>query len=82
MLVAIVALAAMVAVEATQVMHRPDNYKDAAGTFKVESISKTNAVQKRAANKVSFAYFTNWGIYDANFRKHRSLIISYITAHY
>jgi hypothetical protein len=45
-------------VDATQVMRRPDDYNS----------STVNSFQKRDNNKVSFAYFTNWGIYKANFR--------------
>jgi hypothetical protein len=61
-------LAAFSAVEATQVMHRPANYKDAPHRFSVESHPKTHQIQRRATSKASFAYFTNWGIYGANFR--------------
>lgn len=62
------ALAAFNAVEATQVMHRPVNYKDAPNRFAIEKDPKTNHIQRRATSKASFAYFTNWGIYGANFR--------------
>jgi hypothetical protein len=61
-------LAAFSAVEATQIMHRPANYKDAPHRFSVESNRKTHRIQRRATSKASFAYFTNWGIYGANFR--------------
>lgn len=61
-------LAALSAVEATQVMHRPDAYKDAPRKFSIETDPKTHRIQKRATSKASFAYFTNWGIYGANFR--------------
>jgi len=54
--------------EATQVMHRPDGYKDQPNDFKLEKAPKTNVVHRRANGKVNFAYFTNWGIYGANFR--------------
>lgn len=74
LLIATVTLAAMLVVEATQVMHRPTGYKDTARTFKVDKNAKTNVIQKRAGNKVSFAYFTNWGIYGANFRKRKLLL--------
>ena len=64
------ALAVFIAVDATQVMHRPDNYKEAPNRFTIERNPKTSVIQRRAAGtKVSFAYFTNWGIYGANFRK-------------
>lgn len=62
------ALAALSAVEATQVMHRPANYKEAPNRFAIETNPKTNKIQRRATSKASFAYFTNWGIYGANFR--------------
>ncbi|XP_006456110.1 hypothetical protein AGABI2DRAFT_188164 [Agaricus bisporus var. bisporus H97] len=61
-------LAALSAVEATQVMHRPDAYKDAPRKFSIETDPKTHRIQKRATSKASFAYFTNWGIYGANFQ--------------
>ncbi|KAF8874737.1 glycosyl hydrolases family 18-domain-containing protein [Infundibulicybe gibba] len=60
--------AAIVFVNATQVMHRPDNYKSTPNSFQIEKSPKTNHIQKRASGKVSFAYFTNWGIYGANFQ--------------
>ncbi|KAF9447351.1 carbohydrate-binding module family 5 protein [Macrolepiota fuliginosa MF-IS2] len=62
------ALAAFTAVEATQVMHRPANYKEAPNRFAIETDPKTNKIQRRATSKTSFAYFTNWGIYGANFQ--------------
>ncbi|KXN88676.1 Chitinase 1 [Leucoagaricus sp. SymC.cos] len=62
------ALAAFSAVEATQIMHRPANYKDAPHRFAIETNPKTNKIQRRATSKASFAYFTNWGIYGANFQ--------------
>lgn len=68
LLLATVAFTALIAVNGTQVMHRPAQYKDALRQVKTEATPKTNVIQKRAANKVSFAYFTNWGIYGANFR--------------
>ncbi|KAJ3564511.1 hypothetical protein NP233_g8251 [Leucocoprinus birnbaumii] len=61
-------LAAFNAVEATQVMHRPANYKDAPNRFSIERNPHTNHITKRATSKASFAYFTNWGIYGANFQ--------------
>jgi chitinase len=63
------ALAAFSIVEATQIMHRPENYKDAPNRFMIETNPKTNQIQRRATSKANFAYFTNWGIYGANFRK-------------
>ncbi|KAF8908087.1 glycoside hydrolase superfamily [Gymnopilus junonius] len=55
-------------VDATQVMHRPARYKDAPNRFSVETDFKTNIMHKRATGKASIAYFTNWGIYGANFQ--------------
>ncbi|KIM43625.1 carbohydrate-binding module family 5 protein [Hebeloma cylindrosporum] len=68
-LLAATALALLVAVDATQIMHRPANYKEAPNRFTIERNPKTSVIERRAAgNKVSFAYFTNWGIYGANFQ--------------
>lgn len=69
LLLATVAFMTLIAVNGTQIMHRPDGYKSPLRTFKMEQDPKINTVQKRATGKVSFAYFTNWGIYGANFRK-------------
>ncbi|KAF8998382.1 glycosyl hydrolases family 18-domain-containing protein [Cyathus striatus] len=51
-------------------MHRPSNYKEAPNRFATETNPKTHVIQRRATNKASFAYFTNWGIYypGANFQ--------------
>lgn len=54
--------------DATQVMHRPDNYMDPPRIPAVDPNAVVNRIQKRAGPKVSFAYFTNWGIYGANFQ--------------
>ncbi|KAJ7273811.1 glycoside hydrolase superfamily [Mycena rebaudengoi] len=51
---------------ATQIMHRPVN---ASRNFKIEeNARRINVVDKRATGKVQIAYFTNWGIYGANFQ--------------
>lgn len=55
--------------DATQVMHRPDNYMDPPRIPAVDPNAVVNRIQKRDGPKVSFAYFTNWGIYGANFRE-------------
>ncbi|KAF4607345.1 hypothetical protein EYR38_001413 [Pleurotus pulmonarius] len=55
-------------VEATQVMHRPASFKDTPHSFNIEKSPETKVVQKRATGKVQVAYFTNWGIYGANFQ--------------
>ncbi|KAF8154682.1 glycoside hydrolase family 18 protein [Crassisporium funariophilum] len=68
-LLAVIAVSAVILVDATQVMHRPDRYKEAPNRFTIERDPKTNVIQRRQTNgKVSFAYFTNWGIYGANFQ--------------
>lgn len=54
--------------EATQSMHRPDNYKSAPNKFATEDNFETTTIHKRADAKTNFAYFTNWGIYGADFR--------------
>jgi len=68
-LLVVMMLPVLIAVNATQIMHRPDNYKEAPNLFTMERNPKTSDIQRRVAGtKVSFAYFTNWGIYGANFR--------------
>ncbi|KAG5645943.1 hypothetical protein DXG03_004733 [Asterophora parasitica] len=67
LLLATMAFMAVAAVYGTQVMHRPDNYKAPPRTFPQEANPKTDIIHKRAGGKVSFGYFTNWGIYGANF---------------
>ncbi|KAH0579107.1 hypothetical protein H2248_003260 [Termitomyces sp. 'cryptogamus'] len=57
-----------VSVDATQIMHRPSTYKDPANTVQTDTTPKTKTITKRASGKTSFAYFTNWGIYGANFQ--------------
>ncbi|KAL0958869.1 hypothetical protein HGRIS_014185 [Hohenbuehelia grisea] len=59
---------AVLGVQATQVMHRPENYTAPLRTFKMEKNPETKIIQKRATGKVQVAYFTNWGIYAANFQ--------------
>ena len=71
---ALLLLIALVAVNATEVMQRPDNYKDAPRKFLTETPPKPTIIHKRANAKVSAAYFTNWGIYGANFRKFYSIL--------
>ncbi|KAH9849683.1 glycosyl hydrolases family 18-domain-containing protein [Lenzites betulinus] len=62
-----VALATFVAVDATQAMHRPETYKDTPRKFATSEV-KPQVIHKRAGSKVQAAYFTNWGIYGANFQ--------------
>ncbi|THH17165.1 hypothetical protein EW146_g3590 [Bondarzewia mesenterica] len=70
---AIVALATFLfVVDATQVMHRPANYMGKANTVAAVEDVDPHIVKERAAEaptaKVQAAYFTNWGIYGANFQ--------------
>lgn len=50
-------------VEATQVMHRPVDFKDTPNSFKIEKSPQTKVVQKRGTGKVQVAYFTNWLVF-------------------
>ncbi|KAF8649213.1 hypothetical protein AX16_005940 [Volvariella volvacea WC 439] len=68
LLLATIACGAFLVVDATQVMRRPDNYKEPIKAPEVEENPKVSVVTKRANGKASFAYFTNWGIYGANFQ--------------
>ncbi|KAH9475936.1 Chitinase 1 [Psilocybe cubensis] len=58
----------LLATEATQIMRRPDTYKDVPHRYSIETDPKTHVIHRRATGKVSMAYFTNWGIYGANFQ--------------
>ncbi|KAF8958428.1 glycosyl hydrolases family 18-domain-containing protein [Flammula alnicola] len=50
-------------------MRRPERYKEAPNRFSIERDPKTNVIYRRQAiSKASIAYFTNWGIYGANFQ--------------
>ncbi|KAI0047878.1 carbohydrate-binding module family 5 protein [Auriscalpium vulgare] len=76
----IVLCAAVAVAEATQVMHRPEAYKRPVRKFSTENVTPT-VVHKRASaasGKVQAAYFTNWGIYGANFQP-TSIIPSTLT---
>ncbi|KAI0646213.1 glycosyl hydrolases family 18-domain-containing protein [Trametes meyenii] len=64
---AAVALAAFVVVDATQVMQRPATFKDTPKKAVTTNV-KPQIIHKRAGSKVQAAYFTNWGIYGANFQ--------------
>lgn len=63
-----IAMAAVSVVEATQAMHRPDNYKQPPRVFNTSTDPQIQSIHKRATGKTQFAYFTNWGIYGANFQ--------------
>lgn len=58
---AVVALAALVVVDATQVMHRPEAFKDTPRKFETSEV-KPQVIHKRAGSKVQAAYFTNWSV--------------------
>jgi len=60
-------LFATLVANATQVMHRPAAYKDAPHTY-ASGNPKPQTIHKRSGAKVQAAYFTNWGIYAANFQ--------------
>ncbi|KAF5366205.1 hypothetical protein D9758_005724 [Tetrapyrgos nigripes] len=55
-------------VSATQVMHRPDSFNKTPNSFPIEANPRIHTISKRAGGKVQTAYFTNWGIYGANFQ--------------
>ncbi|KAJ4477165.1 glycosyl hydrolases family 18-domain-containing protein [Lentinula aciculospora] len=55
-------------VHATQVMHRPERFNTTPPVVTTESNPETHVIQKRASAKTQVAYFTNWGIYAANFQ--------------
>ncbi|ETW75424.1 glycoside hydrolase family 18 protein [Heterobasidion irregulare TC 32-1] len=61
-------LAATSVVDATQVMHRPVNYKFRPEEFHAASIEPQIVERSASTGKVQAAYFTNWGIYGANFQ--------------
>jgi chitinase len=65
------ALVAVAAVEATQVMHRPAVYNNATiNPVRRPQTREVHDVYKRAVTgKTQFAYFVNWGIYARNFRE-------------
>ncbi|KIY64737.1 glycoside hydrolase family 18 protein [Cylindrobasidium torrendii FP15055 ss-10] len=48
-----------------QDIHRPDAYKEPENKFATEANPKFKTISRRATGKTNFAYFTNWGIYDA-----------------
>ena len=58
-LLAVVALAALLAVNATQIMQRPETYKQAPKKAAMGNATP-KVVTKRATGKTNSAYFTNW----------------------
>lgn len=66
-LVALALCTSLLVVHATQVMHRPDTYKNTPHKFK-QAQSVPQILHKRSGAKVNMGYFTNWGIYGANFQ--------------
>ena len=54
--------AAVVVVDATQVMRRPAEYKETPNKVKTTTKAKTEVIQKRASSHTQFAYFTNWSV--------------------
>lgn len=59
---------AVVAVNATAVMHRPDNYKDSPSTASSKTNPEARDLEEPYKGKASVGYFTNWGIYSADFQ--------------
>ncbi|GJE98248.1 glycoside hydrolase family 18 protein [Phanerochaete sordida] len=60
-------VACVTLVSATQIMQRPATYKDAPHKY-AHGESVPRIIHKRSGAKVNMAYFTNWGIYGANFQ--------------
>ena len=57
------------AVHGTQSMVRPKNYKSKPNVLPPVGDVTPHVIHKRATGKINAAYFTNWGIYGANFRE-------------
>ncbi|KAJ6600774.1 glycosyl hydrolases family 18-domain-containing protein [Mycena sp. CBHHK59/15] len=62
------AFAILNVIDATPVMQRPANVSAPLRKFKIAEKPDMRVVQKRATSKVQVGYFTNWGIYAANFQ--------------
>ncbi|KAJ7254697.1 glycosyl hydrolases family 18-domain-containing protein [Mycena haematopus] len=67
-LLQLTALTFLNAAHATPTMQRPSNASAPPRAFKTEAHPIVHEIHKRAAGKVSIGYFTNWGIYGANFQ--------------
>ncbi|THU98625.1 hypothetical protein K435DRAFT_720591 [Dendrothele bispora CBS 962.96] len=65
---ALAILSTVLTAGATEVMHRPDNFNKTPNSFPLEAHPRVHIINKRAGQKVQTAYFTNWGIYGANFQ--------------
>ncbi|KAJ6551520.1 glycoside hydrolase superfamily [Mycena capillaripes] len=65
-------------VHATPTMARPANVSAPLHVFKTEEHPIFHEIHKRATGKVSIAYFTNWGIYAANFQP-TDIVVSDLT---
>ncbi|KAL1941619.1 hypothetical protein VTO73DRAFT_7058 [Trametes versicolor] len=65
-----VTLTALTLVNATEVMRRPPTFKNHPHSVDTQRKVNPHVVHKRATSgsKVQAAYFTNWGIYGANFQ--------------
>ncbi|KAK0464775.1 glycoside hydrolase family 18 protein [Desarmillaria tabescens] len=63
-----IACFAVVTVNATAVMRRPDKYKDSPSTTGNQTTPEARDLEERNKGKASVAYFTNWGIYGADFQ--------------
>lgn len=68
---AIAVLTVSLVVDATQVMHRPDNYQDAPRQVQTGNVTP-QIVHKRSPGMVQAAYFTNWCVSHESY--HASLI--------
>jgi len=60
-LAALAILGNVLSIDATQVMHRPDNFNRTPNSFPMEAHPRVHTISKRAGGKVQTAYFTNWG---------------------
>ncbi|THG94034.1 hypothetical protein EW026_g7352 [Hermanssonia centrifuga] len=67
LVLAIAIFTTILAANATQVMHKPANFMDAPHKFETGNATP-RVIHKRAGAKAQIAYFTNWGIYGANFQ--------------
>ena len=72
----------VLAVDATQVMHRPDHYDQAGRTNSIGNTTPSQ-ITKRATGKTQFAYFTNWGVYKGyNFSQSYGVRVLYVRLTY